>query len=223
MASPRKSKARPAQAPRPLVPEVRRAAEPGIEAAPAPRKRATAAAPLVAAEPAAGETAAPAPAVANALDRPFPLTLEADFLERLTERVEDGHAKSVSAVIRQALEEFDSALVPLAPPAPVTISVRLPAPVRESLRELARLRQTSIGQLVRLAVEDHLRRRSSGGTARPKRPARAPLPTAVAPTPQRSTAAPAPRKSVPAAAAPRDRPNPPAKRKPPPAPKPRRR
>ena len=39
--------------------------------------------------------------------RPFPIQLEVEFLDRLSEPVRDNKAKSVSEIIRHALERFD--------------------------------------------------------------------------------------------------------------------
>ena len=40
-------------------------------------------------------------------NRPFPLVLEVDFLDRLHEPVREGKAASVSAIIRTALAHYD--------------------------------------------------------------------------------------------------------------------
>ncbi len=88
--------------------------------------------------------------------KPFPLTLEVEFVDRLGEPVRDGKAKSVSAIIRTALERFDFANVVVMHPVQVQISVRLPADIRRLLKKVARSRHTSESQLVRAAVESFL-------------------------------------------------------------------
>ena len=88
--------------------------------------------------------------------RPFPLTLELEFLDRLSEPVREGRAKSVSDIIRTALENYDLANVVVMHPQQVQISVRLPAEIRKSLKKVSRSKHTSIGQLVRAAVEAYL-------------------------------------------------------------------
>jgi hypothetical protein len=93
---------------------------------------------------------------ADSGDRPFPMLLEVAFRARLEEAVLAGRAGSVSALIRAALEDFDPATVAPDRPPQVAISVRLGAEVRERLRSAARIQGTSIGHLVRAAVEAHL-------------------------------------------------------------------
>ena len=88
--------------------------------------------------------------------KPFPLQLEVEFLDRLSEPVREGRAKSVSAIIRAALEQFDFANVVVMHPAQVQISVRLPGEIRRNLRKISRAKHTSIGQLVRAAVDAYL-------------------------------------------------------------------
>jgi Arc/MetJ-type ribon-helix-helix transcriptional regulator len=93
---------------------------------------------------------------ADSDDRPFPMLLEVAFRARLEEAVRAGRAASVSALIRTALGNFDpSTVVPDRPPQ-VAISVRLGAEQREMLRAAAQTQGTSIGHLVRAAVEAHL-------------------------------------------------------------------
>jgi predicted DNA-binding protein len=96
-------------------------------------------------------TSAPKPGSA-----PLALQLEVEFLDRLSEPVREGKAASVSAIIRAALERFDLSNVVVVHPAQLQISVRLPLSVRRTLQKVARVRQTSIGQLVRAAVEAYL-------------------------------------------------------------------
>jgi Arc/MetJ-type ribon-helix-helix transcriptional regulator len=106
--------------------------------------------------------------------KPFPVMLEVEFLDRLSEPVREGLAKSVSVIIRDALVRFDFANVVVMHPAQVQISVRLPAEIRRNLRKVSRSKHTSIGQLVRAAVEAYLPQLEAIATkARPpKRPAK---------------------------------------------------
>ena len=85
--------------------------------------------------------------------RPFPLQLEVELLDRLSEPVREGRAQSVSAIIRTALERFDFANVVVVRPAQLIISVRLTAEIRRNLKQISRAKHTSVGQLVRAAVE----------------------------------------------------------------------
>jgi Arc/MetJ-type ribon-helix-helix transcriptional regulator len=87
---------------------------------------------------------------------PLAIQLEVEFLDRLSEPVRDGKAKSVSGIIRDALERFDFSNVLVMHPAQLQISVRLPAEIRRTLRKVARAKHTSIGHLVRAAVEAYL-------------------------------------------------------------------
>lgn len=94
--------------------------------------------------------------------RPFPIQLEVEFLDRISEPVREGKAKSVSEIIRSALERYDFANVIVLKPSQLQISVRLPAPIRQNLRRIARAKHTSVGQLVRAAVEAYLPQLESG-------------------------------------------------------------
>ncbi len=87
---------------------------------------------------------------------PFPLTMDVEFIDRLNEPVRDGKARSVSQIIRAALERYDFANLVVMHPVQVQISVRLPAEIRRTLRKAARGKHTSEGQLVRAAVESYL-------------------------------------------------------------------
>ena len=87
---------------------------------------------------------------------PFAMMLDVEFLDRLNEPVRQGKAPSVSAVIRTALARFDFAHVVVLHPAQLQISVRLPARIRQQLKRTARAKHTTIGQLVRAAVETYL-------------------------------------------------------------------
>ena len=88
--------------------------------------------------------------------KPFPLTMEVEFIDRLSEPVRDKKAKSVSEIIRTALERYDFANVVVMHPVQVQISVRLPVEIRRTLKKVARSKHTSEGQLVRAAVEAYL-------------------------------------------------------------------
>src|SRR5688572_5549822 len=94
--------------------------------------------------------------------RPFPIQLEVEFLDRLSEPVRDGRAKSVSDIIRTALEKFDFSNVVVLRTAQVAVSVRLAPEIRRNLKQLSRAKHTSIGQLVRTAVEAYLPQLESG-------------------------------------------------------------
>ena len=88
--------------------------------------------------------------------RPFPIQMEVEFLDRLSEPVRDGKAKSVSDIIRTALERYDFSDVVVMHPAQLLVSVRLPAKIRKQLKKTARSKHTSVGHLVRAAVEAYL-------------------------------------------------------------------
>jgi Arc/MetJ-type ribon-helix-helix transcriptional regulator len=87
---------------------------------------------------------------------PFAMMLDVEFLDRLNEPVRQGKAPSVSAVIRSALARFDFNNLLVMHPAQLQISVRLPARIRQQLKKTARAKHTTIGQLVRAAVENFL-------------------------------------------------------------------
>lgn len=88
--------------------------------------------------------------------RPFPIQMEVEFIDRLNEPVRDGKAKSVSEIIRAALGRYDFTDVLVLHPAQVQISVRLPVEIRRQLKKTARAKHTSVGHLVRAAVEAYL-------------------------------------------------------------------
>lgn len=90
------------------------------------------------------------------MTKPLAILLEIEFLDRLAEPVREGRAKSVSDIIRTALERYDLANVIIVRPSQLAISVRLPVEVRRNLKKVARAKHTSVGQLVRAAVEDYL-------------------------------------------------------------------
>jgi len=107
--------------------------------------------------------------------RPFPLQLEVELLDRLSEPVREGRAQSVSAIIRTALERFDFANVVVVRPAQLMISVRLTAEIRRNLKQISRAKHTSVGQLVRAAVEAYLPQLETGAVNQLEMP--------IAPTP----------------------------------------
>jgi len=88
--------------------------------------------------------------------KPFPIQMEVEFIDRLSEPVRDGKAKSVSEIIRAALGRYDFTDVLVLHPAQVQISVRLPVEIRRQLKKTARAKHTSVGHLVRAAVEAYL-------------------------------------------------------------------
>lgn len=94
--------------------------------------------------------------------RPFPIQMEVEFLDRLSEPVREGRARSVSELIRTALEKYDFANVVVMHPSQLQISVRLPVEIRRNLRQISRAKHTSVGQLVRAAVEAYLPQLESG-------------------------------------------------------------
>ncbi len=120
--------------------------------------------------------------------RPFPIQLEVEFLDRISEPVRDGKAKSVSAIIRTALERYDFANVIVLKPSQLLISVRLPAAIRQNLRRIARAKHTSVGQLVRAAVEAYLPQLESGALNQleiPAVPSVSPAESVLGPAPAR--------------------------------------
>lgn len=136
-------------------------------------------------------------------NHPFVIHLEVEFLDRLSEPVREGRARSVSDLIRTALEHYDFENLIVIRPAQVPISVRLAAEMRERLQQLSRTKHTSIGQLVRTAVETHLRRLESGEPYEPEMPIPyVELPEAaesgVAPLPPKGSVKPRRKKSAPA-------------------------
>ena len=88
--------------------------------------------------------------------KPFPIQMEVEFLDRLSEPVRDGKVKSVSDIIRTALERYDLHDIVVLHPAQVLMSVRLSGEVRRNLRKVSRAKHTSVGHLVRAAVEAYL-------------------------------------------------------------------
>jgi Arc/MetJ-type ribon-helix-helix transcriptional regulator len=94
--------------------------------------------------------------MATKAPKPFPIQMEVEFIDRLSEPVRDGKAKSVSDIIRAALKRYDFTDVLVLHPAQVQISVRLPVEIRRQLKKTARAKHTSVGHLVRAAVEAYL-------------------------------------------------------------------
>jgi predicted DNA-binding protein len=103
--------------------------------------------------------------------RPFPISIEVEFLDRLSEPVRDGRAKSVSAILRTALEQYDFSNMVVMRPSQLQISVRLPGEIRKNLKKISRAKHTSIGQLVRAAVEDYLPKLEAAAQKKKKKPA----------------------------------------------------
>ena len=94
----------------------------------------------------------------------------------------------MSDIIRTALEKYDFANVIVLKPSQLQISVRLPATIRQNLRRIARTKHTSVGQLVRAAVEAYLPQLESGAVDQLEIPALPPVPAAesvLAPPPPR--------------------------------------
>ncbi len=112
--------------------------------------------------------------------RPFPIQVEVEFLDRLSEPVREGRAKSVSEIIRTALERYDFSNIVVMHPAQVAISVRLAPEIRRSLKQISRAKHTSVGQLVRAAVEAYLPQLESGAVDQLEIPA-VPVPPVVEP------------------------------------------
>jgi len=112
--------------------------------------------------------------------RPFPVQVEVEFLDRLSEPVREGRAKSVSEIIRTALERYDFSNIVVMHPAQVSISVRLAPEIRRSLKQISRAKHTSIGQLVRAAVEAYLPQLETGAVNQLEIP-NVPVPPVVEP------------------------------------------
>ena len=120
--------------------------------------------------------------------RPFPIQLEVEFLDRISEPVREGRAKSVSEIIRTALERYDFANIIVLKPSQLQISVRLPAPIRQNLKRISRTKHTSVGQLVRAAVEAYLPLLESGAVNQleiPVAPPAPPVESVLVPPPRR--------------------------------------
>jgi Arc/MetJ-type ribon-helix-helix transcriptional regulator len=127
--------------------------------------------------------------MASKAPKPFPIQMEVEFLDRLSEPVRDGKARSVSDLIRTALGRYDFSDVLVMHPAQLTISVRLPTELRRQLKKTARAKHTSVGHLVRAAVEAYLPEleNQAAGQLEMAMPAPEPLaPGASASAPRRS-------------------------------------
>ncbi len=105
-------------------------------------------------------------------DRPFAMALDAELLERIRQPVADGLVRSVSSLIRDALDHVEWDQVVVEKPVQEMISVRLPADTREALKRVAEREECSIGFLVRFAVDRHLPNLTQPA-AKPKKPKRA--------------------------------------------------
>ena len=85
---------------------------------------------------------------------PVTFDLPLDLLAKIENCRRDLGLDTASAVIRAALERFDFA----ACQPPVTphrqISVRLTADQRSTLKRFAKIKEVSVGELLRLAIED---------------------------------------------------------------------
>lgn len=121
---------------------------------------------------------------------PFAVSLEVELLDRLGEPVREGRARSVSAIVRAALEQFDFENLVVLKPSQVRISFRLPTDVRRALQAAARRHQVSVGHLVRAAVERHLPRLEQSAAGQLEMPIAAEADSASA----APSAAPAPRR-----------------------------
>lgn len=88
--------------------------------------------------------------------QPLTIQLEVEFLDRLSEPVREGKVASVSDLIRAAVERFNFEQVLVAHASHLPISVRLADEVRRTLKRVAKAKHTSIGHLVRAAVEAYL-------------------------------------------------------------------
>jgi len=106
--------------------------------------------------PASGARFRPAMSDGHSNYGPLAIQIEVEFLDRLSEPVREGKARSVSEIIRTALARFDFSKVLVVHPAQLVISVRLPARIRQALRKTARAKHTSVGHLVRIASEAYL-------------------------------------------------------------------
>ncbi len=117
---------------------------------------------------------------------PFAMALEVEFLDRLSEPVRLGKAESVSGIIRAALARFDFSNVLVVRPAQLQVSVRLPARIRQLLKKTARSKHTSVGQLVRAAVEAYLPQLESEAAGQLEMPIAVPPPPPPEPARKKS-------------------------------------
>ncbi len=126
--------------------------------------------------------------------RPFPISIEVEFLDRLSEPVRDGRAKSVSAILRTALEQYDFSNMVVVRASQLQISVRLPAEIRKNLKKISRAKHTSVGQLVRVAVEDYLPKLEAAAAASAKKSKQKKTAVVKKKNERKAVAAPKPRK-----------------------------
>lgn len=108
-------------------------------------------------------------------NRPFPMVLEVELLDRMSEPVREGRVKSVSEIVRRALERFDFQNLVVLKRNLLQISVRLPAALRHDLLRHSRKQHTSIGHLVRAAVEAYLPELETGADRQLEMPIETPL------------------------------------------------
>jgi len=87
--------------------------------------------------------------VANPVTFELPLTL----IEKIESTREKQGLRSVSEVIRVALEQFDYGQFQVDRPEHRQISVRLPDTLKKTLQRQARLKRTSAGEILRAAIE----------------------------------------------------------------------
>ena len=139
--------------------------------------------------------------------QPLTIQLEVEFLDRLSEPVREGKVASVSDLIRAAVERFNFEQVLVAHASHLPISVRLADEVRRTLKRVAKAKHTSIGHLVRAAVEAYLPELEGQSAGQMEMPIEASSPAAPPakrrkpasrrrkpPPARRKSAAPAPRK-----------------------------
>lgn len=89
------------------------------------------------------------PPVANPVTFELPLSL----VEKIEATLSSNGARSVSEVIRVALEEFDYSQFQADRAEYRQISVRLPQGIKKTLQRQAKLRRVSAGEILRAAVD----------------------------------------------------------------------
>ncbi len=87
--------------------------------------------------------------VANPVTFELPLTL----IEKIEATLSSNGARSVSEVIRSALETFDYSQFQADRPEHRQISVRLPQEIKKTLLRQARIKRVSAGEILRAAIE----------------------------------------------------------------------
>lgn len=87
-------------------------------------------------------------------DQKVPLTIDLseDLLEKLHELKMKNNARSVSDVIRYAAEHLDPDSLPKGPAPHRQISVRMPSGLRKRLVRLSKIKQISMGEILRVAL-----------------------------------------------------------------------